>query len=470
MAEVEHWKRMYTESGRDFFLLKYQKIELEKRVNELENQEALRLIDELDLKHLLEDVKIKYDRLLVEFQEKKIECELVKSELKELSESKIGVGNGLKEYHIMCNRCKERRNKSLKEEKRIANEREKKENERITSLEKEIMKMESDQREKCDEFNKEIMELEYVKRRAEDEIEIWKKKFKDSKCSKRRAEDEIQIWKEDVTNLECRKRRAEDEVEIWKQKFKDAESGKRRAEDETEVWKKKFIDSECANRRAEDEIQIWKQEFEGLESERTRAYVEINLLKIKCMELEIQAGEMLNHGAELEDCKSKCHGLRVVLKEKEAVCIDLHHELMVYKTKCNGMEECIMKLTESRKDGFVREKTALERSAYFERCVKKVMSDKSELRVQLGKVIENLKCGRKIAEDENEVLKKKLLELEEYKLKYRGVCKEIKEKEMECAGVLENLMLTKVALDHELEDCRTKCSGMEETIMDLKKE
>lgn len=72
------------------------------------------MIDELDLKHLLEDVKIKYDRLLVEFQEKKIECELVKSELKELSESKIGVRNGLKEYQIMCNRWKERRNKSLK--------------------------------------------------------------------------------------------------------------------------------------------------------------------------------------------------------------------------------------------------------------------------------------------------------------------------------------------------------------------
>lgn len=129
-----------------------------------------------------------------------------------------------------------------------------------------------------------------------------------------------------------------------------------------------------------------------------------------------------------------------------------------------------MELTESRQAVFAREKTALERSAYFERCVKKVMSDERELRVQLGKVIEDLKCGRKIAEDENEVLKKKLLELEEYKLKYHGLCKEIKEKEIECAGVLENLMFAKVALDHELEDCRTKCSGMEDKIMALTKE
>ncbi|XP_026390809.1 uncharacterized protein LOC113286388 [Papaver somniferum] len=145
------------------------------------------------------------------------------------------------------------------------------------------MKMGSDQREKCVQFSKEIMELEYGKRRAEDEMEIWKKKFKDSECGKQRVEDDMEVWKEE------------------------------------------FTDSECVNQRAKDEIEIWKQEIEGLESERTRADVEINLLKIKCMELEIQAGEMLNHGAELEDCKAKCHGLWVELKEKEVVCIDLHH-------------------------------------------------------------------------------------------------------------------------------------------------
>lgn len=280
----------------------------------------------------------------------------------------------------MCNRLKEQIIKIL-EDKRIASERDKEANERIVSLEEEIKKMGSDLREKCVEFSKEIKDLECANRRAEDEMEIRKKKFTDSECAKRIAEDEIEICKKILTELE------------W---------GKKRVEDEMEVWKKKFTDSECANRRIEDD------------------------LKEKCRELEIQASEMLNHGAELEDYKTKCNGSSTMLKAKEMECIEfeaklknlvltkvsLDHELEDYKTTCIRMKDEITGLTNVGKIMSEREKTSHDRIAYFEELVKKMESDENCMLVQLKNENMVLECGLRRAGDGTENWKKRFTELE----------------------------------------------------------
>ncbi|KAI3902960.1 hypothetical protein MKW92_045902 [Papaver armeniacum] len=262
----------------------------------------------------------------------------------------------LAESGVDCNRLKDKI-KTLEKEKRISGEREKRGKQRIFSLEDEIERMASDQREKCADFSK---------------------KFEDS---------------------ERRKRRAEDKVEIWKKKFKDSESGKRRAEDEVEIWKKKSKDSESGKRSVDDEN---------------------DLLKKKCRELEIQARQMLNHGAELEDYKTKCHGLSTMLKVKEMECIEfeaklknlvltkvaLDHELEDYNTTCNRMEE-----EDGGKIMPEREKTSNERIACFEELVKKVESDVKYMLVQLKNENMVLECGIRRAEDESENWKKRFSEL-----------------------------------------------------------
>ncbi|KAI3920927.1 hypothetical protein MKW92_010215 [Papaver armeniacum] len=129
---------------------------------------------------------------------------------------------------------------------------------------------------------------------------------------------------------------------------------------------------------------------------------------------------MLNHGAELEDYKTKCHGLSTMLKVKEMECIEfeaklknlvlskvaLDHELEDYNTTCNRMEE-----EDGGKIMPEREKTSNERIACFEELVKKMESDVKYMLVQLKNENMVLECGIRRAEDETENWKKRFSEL-----------------------------------------------------------
>ncbi|KAI3988629.1 hypothetical protein MKX01_026993 [Papaver californicum] len=135
---------------------------------------------------------------------------------------------------------------------------------------------------------------------------------------------------------------------------------------------------------------------------------------------------MLNHGAELEDYKTKCHGLSTMIKVKEMECVDfegklknlmltkgtLDHELEDHKTTCGRMKEEIAGLTKIGKIMSEREKTSHERIACLEELVKKMEIDEKDMLVQLKNEDLVLKRGKKRAEDETENWKKRFSELE----------------------------------------------------------
>ncbi|KAI3945175.1 hypothetical protein MKW92_035217, partial [Papaver armeniacum] len=152
-----------------------QKIEeFMRRFKDLEVQANLRFKYELDLEKKLEVSQTKYDELRVRFKEKKARG--------------ISLENELKEYKQMFFQLKEQI-ESLEEDKNVLIEREKKEHERINFLEEENKKMMM----KCDEGGKTI-QLNEEKRRAEEETELFKSKF-------RELETRADFWKNNGIEL-----------------------------------------------------------------------------------------------------------------------------------------------------------------------------------------------------------------------------------------------------------------------------
>ncbi|KAI3920926.1 hypothetical protein MKW92_010214 [Papaver armeniacum] len=113
---------------------------------------------------------------------------------------------------------------------------------------------------------------------------------------------------------------------------------------------------------------------------------------------------MLNHGAELENYKTKCHGLSIgKLKNLVLTKVALERELQDYKTTCSRMKDEITGLTNAGKIVSERKKTAHDRI---------MESDEKCMLVQLKNENMVLECGLRRAEDETENWKKRFMELE----------------------------------------------------------
>ncbi|KAI3932002.1 hypothetical protein MKW98_012412, partial [Papaver atlanticum] len=228
-----------------------------------------------DLEQKLEDYRVKYDALYVELQEKNAEFVVVEGKLKESTEARVSTENELKkkknlchkinqkieefmgrfkdlevqanlrfkyeldlekklekkargisleselkEYKQLCFQLKEQI-ASLEEDKKVLIEREKKEHERINFLEEENKKMMM----KCDEGEK-IIELNEEKRRAEDETELFKSKFREleTQCNNLSLElkdKEIKCveFEDELRNLMSMKVAFENEIEGYKTGF-----------------------------------------------------------------------------------------------------------------------------------------------------------------------------------------------------------------------------------------------------------
>ncbi|RZC43715.1 hypothetical protein C5167_036651 [Papaver somniferum] len=332
--------------------------------------------------------------------------------------------------------------------------------------------MKSDEASLCAQLKSENWVLECGKKRAEDEIEVLKmnfmklqKELKDytSKChglsttlkvkemecvgtesqlkelneSKIGVENELKEYEimcgrlkeQIIKSLEDKRIASEREKEAKERTIKLEEEIKKMGSDLREKcveFSKEIIDLKTVNQRAKEEMEIWKKKYTDLECEKRRADGEIELVKKKCRELEIQASEMLNHGSELEDYKTKCHGLSAALKVKKMECVGfegklknlmsakvaLDHELEDRQTTCSRMKEDITGLTNVGKIMSEREKTSHDRIAYFEELVNKMESDEKDMLVQLKNANMVLERGKRRAEDEAGNWKKRFTELE----------------------------------------------------------
>ncbi|OVA06393.1 hypothetical protein BVC80_8981g31 [Macleaya cordata] len=144
---------------------------------------------EVGLEEELDVCVTKYHELFAELENKKMEFVAVEDKFRDLEFRKISVDDELKEYKRTCNRLQEQIMR-LEEDKKVICEREKRAEERSSCLEEEIKKIESDKREKYVQFKTEIRDSECGKRRAEDEIEVWKKRFRELETRVLRMEGE----------------------------------------------------------------------------------------------------------------------------------------------------------------------------------------------------------------------------------------------------------------------------------------
>ncbi|OVA06391.1 hypothetical protein BVC80_8981g29 [Macleaya cordata] len=420
--EIEVWKRRFMELETRFLRLKqveFQKFELERAF----------------------EVGIaKYDGLALEFGKKKKECVEIQAELDTLILRKIAVEVELKEHKKMCIELKER-----------------------------ITRLEEDQKVICERENR---DLECGKRKAVGEIEVRKKRFRELETQAAlRLKHEVELEKElEVHRTKCHGLSVELEKEkmacvVVEDNLKDLMIGKVAVDDELKEYKKmcngqkkritllekdqnilrgrekramerityllkelKKRESdesvkcvqlktenknlECGKRNAENKIEVWKKRFRELETQ---------ALRLKQVELE--KGELEK---ELEAYKAQCHGLSVELEEKKMECVAIEgklkdlrlrkitvdDELKEYKTTCNETKEMIMGLEEDQKVICKKEKRAQERITYLEEEIKKIESDEREKYVQLKTENRDLECGKRRAEDEIEIWKKRFRELE----------------------------------------------------------
>lgn len=209
-----------------------QKIEeFMRRFKDLEVQANLRFKYELDLEKKLEVSQTKCDELRVRFREKKTRGISLESELKE--------------YKQMCVQLKEQI-QSLEEDKNVLIEREKKVQERINFLEEENKKMMM----KCDEGEK-IIQLNEEKRRAEDEIELFKSKF-------RQLETQADFWKNN--GIELGK-----ELEVYRTKCNNLSLELKDKEMKCVEFEDKLRNLMSIKVAFENEIEGYKTGFSGLE-------------------------------------------------------------------------------------------------------------------------------------------------------------------------------------------------------------
>ncbi|KAF9602079.1 hypothetical protein IFM89_024846 [Coptis chinensis] len=109
-------------------------------------------------------------------EEKKKEMSLVEGKIGELEFEKISIEDDISGYKRMCYDFKERVTR-LEEDCKVVCERERRAQGRITGLLEEIKCTSKDDKLRCVELKTENGDLECAKRRAENEVEVWKKRF-----------------------------------------------------------------------------------------------------------------------------------------------------------------------------------------------------------------------------------------------------------------------------------------------------
>ncbi|XP_010261492.1 PREDICTED: uncharacterized protein LOC104600314 isoform X2 [Nelumbo nucifera] len=126
--------------------------------------------------------------LLMEVEHKRKDHETLKDKFSELELRKLDVEDRLREHMRSYDDIKERLTR-LEEDYKVSCEREKSARERNINLSEELKKMEQDTKEKHLQLKMENMALESAKRRAENEIEIWKKNFREVELRVSRLEE-----------------------------------------------------------------------------------------------------------------------------------------------------------------------------------------------------------------------------------------------------------------------------------------
>ncbi|KAI3831698.1 hypothetical protein MKX03_001954, partial [Papaver bracteatum] len=315
-------------------------------------------------------------------------------------------------------------------------------------------------------------ELECERRRKDEEVDFWKRKFldlqnrfvieKENEFKITDLEEKLEDYrvKHDALYVELQEKSAEFVVVEGKLK----ESTEARVSTENELKKKKNL---C--HKMNQKIEEFLRRFKDLETqENLRFKYELDLEK------------------KLEVSQTKCHELRVRFREKKARGISLESELKEYTQMCFQLKEQIGSLEEDKKALIERDKKELERIIFLEEENKKMMMKCDE-----GEKIIELNEEKRRAEDETELFKSKFRELETqadfwknnrvelgqelevYRTKCNNLSLELKDKEIKCVEFedkLRNLMSIKVAFENEIEGYKTGFSGLEEHIMGLCKE
>ncbi|KAI3830571.1 hypothetical protein MKW92_002758, partial [Papaver armeniacum] len=317
-----------------------------------------------------------------------------------------------------------------------------------------------------------------------------------------------------VEDLECERRRKDEEVDFWKRKFLDLQNRfvvEKENEFKITELEEKLEDCRVKYGALYVELQEKNAEFvvvEGKLKESTEARVstdnELKMKKDSChkmnqkieeftrrfKDLEVQANLRFKYELDLEKklevSQAKYNELRVRFKEKKARGISLENELKEYKQMFFQLKEQIESLEEDKKVLIEREKKEHERINFSEEENKKMMMKCDEG----GKTIQ-LNEEKRRAEEETELFKSKFRELETqadfwknsgielgkelevHRIKSDNLSLELKDKEMKCVEFedkLRNLMSVKVAFENEIEGYKTGFSGLEEHIMGLCKE
>ncbi|OVA06392.1 hypothetical protein BVC80_8981g30 [Macleaya cordata] len=140
---------------------------------------------EVELEKNLEVYKIKCHELSVELEKKKIECIAIQDKFGDLEIRKIAVEDELKECKAMCEGLKEWIT-CLEEGQKVKCEREKRAQEELRKMERvNYVQLKADNK-----------DLECARRRAEDETEVWKKRF----CE---LENRVLRMEEENSTLRC---------------------------------------------------------------------------------------------------------------------------------------------------------------------------------------------------------------------------------------------------------------------------
>ncbi|KAI3975576.1 hypothetical protein MKX01_002408 [Papaver californicum] len=150
----------------------------------------MQLKHEIQLGKDLELYKIKCNGLSTELKEKEMVCVGFEGTLKNLLSVKVALDEELEEYKSACTGM-QLKITGLPEEKKVISNREKRAHERLAHLEEVVKKFENDERETFVQLKTENRDLECWKRRAEDEIESWKKRCTELERQVLRVEKEV---------------------------------------------------------------------------------------------------------------------------------------------------------------------------------------------------------------------------------------------------------------------------------------
>ncbi|KAF9589078.1 hypothetical protein IFM89_018809 [Coptis chinensis] len=194
------------------------------RFKEFEEVAQILQMREKKMKVEKEEAEKRCCKLLNEFEEKKKELVAVKEMLQDIELRKISLEDEVWGYRKTCDELKEKVTR-LEEDHKVVCERERRSEERVITLSDELKKMNKREREIMFVLKNENRDLECAKRQAENEIEVWKKRFNELKTNcvlKTESLPQLKI-KEEVAKCDL-KRRAGNEIEVSKKRFKEQET------------------------------------------------------------------------------------------------------------------------------------------------------------------------------------------------------------------------------------------------------